>query len=236
LTTPTSTTTAPEAASAQRPTRQVVIDVVGEYVAELQKGYRNNTSTAVALLAQLRRGAGKLPHDVPELWGITGIERIHQQQALSEAEASRAETALFIAVTLYALHQQSRSEQDMHRRGVDLGAATRRLMLAVGDGIDEPIRRRFVRIGTATTVDTLAFRLREMVSLLRRESIPLDYAQLAGHLYEAQFPGGLAQVRARWGRSFHAYRPPAAKSKVPAGTGPSLTDTGDKTTTTEDTE
>jgi len=213
-----------------------MIDVVGEYVAELQKGYRNNTSTAVALLAQLRRGAGKLPHDVPELWGITGIERIHQQQALSEAEASRTETGLFVAVTLYAMHQQSRSEQDMHRRGVDLGAATRRLMLAVGDGIDEPIRRRFVRIGTAATVDTLAFRLREMVSLLRRESIPLDYAQLAGDLYDAQFPGGLAQVRARWGRSFHTYRPPASKSKDPAGAGPSLTDDGDKTTTIEDTE
>lgn len=139
-------------------------------------------------LAQLRRGAGKLPHEVPELWGLTGAERLYQDQTLTEAQAARAETASFLAVTLYALHQQSRPNQGMHSPGIELGAAVRRLMPP--DKIDEPIRRRFIRVGTAGSPDVLAYRLREIISLLRRDSIPLDYALLAERLYRAQTPEG----------------------------------------------
>ncbi|MEU6038636.1 type I-E CRISPR-associated protein Cse2/CasB [Actinomadura sp. NPDC047616] len=185
-------------------TAELVREVVGEFVTELQDGYLRDSSVAVARLAQLRRGAGKLPQDVPELWGLTGAERLYQDQALSEVQATRAETAAFLAVTLYALHQQSRTSQKMHVPGVDLGTAVRRLMPA--ERIDEPIRRRFVRVGTAGTAEVLAYRLREVISLLRRDSVPLDYALLAERLYHAQTPDGLARVRRQWGRSFHAYR------------------------------
>jgi CRISPR system Cascade subunit CasB len=39
---------------------------------------------------------------------------------------------------------------------------------------------------------------------LRGQPIPLDYAQLARQLYQAQSPGGMREVRQIWGRSFHA--------------------------------
>jgi CRISPR system Cascade subunit CasB len=197
-------TTAPSPPSIRRPIAEWVGDVTGAYVAELQNGYLADRSAAVAALAQLRRGAGKLPQDVPELWGVTGTERLFTDRDLSEREAERAEAALFLAVTLYALHQQSRPGQGMHRAGVELGEAVRRLMPA--GVIEETIRRRFVRVGGATTREALAYRLREIISLLRGESIPLDYARLASQLYQAQLPEGMRQVRQRWGRSFHAYR------------------------------
>ncbi|SDH02028.1 CRISPR system Cascade subunit CasB [Sinosporangium album] len=202
---------------------RLVGDVAGAFIAELQHGYLADRSPSVGALARLRRGAGKLPEDMPDLWGMTGTERLYADHSLPDREALRAEAALFLAVTLYALHQQSRSDRGMHRTGVDLGAAVRRLMPGA---IDEPIRRRFVRVGTAGTRETLAYRLREVVSLLRRESIPLDYALLARQLYQAQLPGGLRRVRQRWGRSFHAYRPDeggaeprpsTAQPRVPAG-------------------
>ncbi|WP_431901604.1 type I-E CRISPR-associated protein Cse2/CasB [Nonomuraea sp. bgisy101] len=188
---------------------QVVQTVAGDFIIDLQKGYLADQSWAVALLARLRRGAGKLPQDVPDLWGMTGTDRLYEHD-LSEADMVRAETALFVTVTLYALHQQSRTDKGMHRRNIELGEAVRRLMPR-GE-IDEPIRRRFVRVGTAGTRQTLAHRLREIVSLLRGESISLDYARLAGQLYQAQHPDGMRQVRQSWGRSFHAYRPPASSS------------------------
>ncbi|WP_131738863.1 type I-E CRISPR-associated protein Cse2/CasB [Actinomadura roseirufa] len=189
--------------------------VVGEFVSELQEGYLDSTSKAagrlaVGRLAQLRRGAGKLPQDVPELWGLTGVELILQDPSLSEAQAVKAEAAVFLAVTLFALHQQSRPNQGMHDPDVDLGEAVRRLM-PTGE-IDEPIRRRFVRVGTAGSLEVLAYRLREIVSLLRRDSIPLDYARLAQCLYHAHTPEGLARVRQQWGRSFHSYRPASGKA------------------------
>lgn len=216
MTAPTSQTT-PTPATKRGYVGDIVGDVAGEYITDLQRGYRNDVGSAVALLAQLRRGAGKLPADVPELWGLTGTDRLYQQQTLSETDASRAEAALFLALTLYALHQQSRTERDMHQPGAQFGASVRRLM---GEEVDEPIRRRFVRIGTASTLPTLAYRLREMVTLLRAESIPLDYAQLARQLHRAQLPGGLAEIRQAWGRGFHAYRPPATAPEPDASTTP----------------
>ncbi|WP_329087685.1 type I-E CRISPR-associated protein Cse2/CasB [Streptosporangium sp. NBC_01469] len=192
----------------------LVADAAGSYIAELQRGYLADRSSAVAALAQLRRGAGKLPEQVPQLWGMTGTEQLYADGKLSETDAERAEAAVFLAVTLYALHQQSRTGQGMHRAGVELGAAVRRLMPA--GALDEPIRRRFVRAGTAETRAALADRLRALISLLRKVSIPLDYALLARQLYQAQLPDGLRQVRQSWGRSFHAYRPQQSGAGSPA--------------------
>lgn len=197
----------------RRPIAEVVGEVAGAFIADLQRGYLADRSSAVAALAQLRRGAGKVPEDVPELWGVSGTEELLNRQDWSEREKARAEAAHFLAVTLYALHQQSRVNQGMHRRGAELGTAVRQLM--PGGDIDEPIRRRFVRLGTATTGDALADRLRGIVSLLRRESIPLDYDLLAGQLYQAQVPDGMREVRRRWGRSFHSYRPNVSPTDAP---------------------
>ncbi|GAA0966155.1 hypothetical protein GCM10009555_007320 [Acrocarpospora macrocephala] len=201
--------------TARRPIRDLVGEAAGGYVTELQQGYLKDQSGAVAALAQLRRGAGKLPQDVPDLWGMFGAERLHSEQTLSESDAIKAEAALFLAVTLYALHQQSRSEQRMHRPGVQLGEAVRRLMPE--GSIDDTIRRRFVRVGSASTREALAYRLREIISLLRRESIPLDYALLARQLYQAQIPGGMLLVRQNWGLSFHAYQADTSKAETPSG-------------------
>lgn len=223
------TSLTPAPATQRRYVGDVVADIAGAYITEQQRGYRNGVSSAVARLAQLRRGAGKLPADVPELWGITGTERLYEAEPRlesNEIDAYRAEAALFLALTLYASHQQSRSDRDMHRPGASFGAAVRRLM---GEEIDEPIRRRFVRIGTASTFAVLAERLRAMITLLRRESIPLDYAQLAAQLYRAQLPGGMPRVRDEWGRGFHAYRPTNQTETTPS---PSAT--GDETTATDE--
>ncbi|NRQ32967.1 type I-E CRISPR-associated protein Cse2/CasB [Nonomuraea sp. NN258] len=212
------TTASPsQTATAPRPVQDLVGEAASTYVSALQRGYRADTSAAVAALAQLRRGAGKLPEEVPELWGMAGTEQLYGEQSLSEREALKAEFALFSAITLYALHQQSKPGQDMHQTGTELGTAVRRLMPSAT--LDEPIRRRFVRLGTATTPKVLTERLREVVILLRNASIALDYGILSRQLYQAQDPDGMRQVRQRWGGSFHSYRPAAPRADAdPAAT------------------
>src|SRR5690606_4758821 len=113
--------------------------------------------------------------------------------------------AVHMAVTLYALHQQSQRTRRMHVPGIELGTAVRQLMPQ--NRIDEPVRMRFVRVGTAATPDLLVDRLREVVSLLRRGQIPLDYGLLAARLLRLQQRGGMREVRQIWGRSFDAGRP-----------------------------
>ncbi|MFD7862593.1 type I-E CRISPR-associated protein Cse2/CasB [Streptomyces sp. NPDC057682] len=206
MTTSTSTT-----ATALPTPRDRVEKLAGDRLRVYQEGYLADRPDAVAALARLRRGAGKKPEHVPDLWALVDISPLHTPpegaRALSESELERAENALHTSLTLWALHQQSRRDARMHQsnsRGMPrgLGAAVRRMMKP--DEIDEPLRKRLVRAGTAPDLPVLAQRLRDIVLLLRREQYPLDYALLAGQLYVWQWPDGPDRVRREWGRSFHA--------------------------------
>jgi CRISPR system Cascade subunit CasB len=234
MTSPVPTTTAPNTAPhlAQR-----VNTLTADLIVPLQQGFLRDQSYAVAALARLRRGAGKEFSKVPDLWGLTDTGSLHDRPdggwLPGEEELIRAEDAVHTALTLWALHQQSRGT-GMHRAGSrtsprGLGAAVRRLM-PPGD-IDQPVRKRFVRAGTAPDLSALAQRLRDIVVLLRGADIPLDYALLAEQLYRWQEPGGRDAVRRAWGRSFHSYRAPqdpkAESGGAPAASG-SITDPMDK--------
>lgn len=234
-------TTSPPAppAATLPPTRPGV--AVGEaaraHIARLQHGYCNDRPDAVAAVARIRRGAGKAANELPDLWGLIGTETLYEA-GLDEARLIRAEQAVHTAVTLWALHQQSQRTAPMHLPGgPGLGDAVRRLM---PDGeLDEAVRRRFVRAGTASTLDVLAQRLRDLVVLLRRAEIPLDYGLLAEQLYWWQSPAGRGAVHRAWGRGFHAHRPgsagdggetpqPAATGETPATSAHPATDDTDK--------
>ncbi|GGR04861.1 type I-E CRISPR-associated protein Cse2/CasB [Streptomyces pilosus] len=210
--------TSASAPPAAAPVHQRVAELTATLIGSWQEGYLNDRSQAVAALARLRRGAGREAGEMPDLWNLIDTDGLHTSAAgtrtLGEQELVCAENALHAALTLWAFHQQSRGAP-MHRRHTrerpgGLGAAVRRLMPA--DGVDEPVRKRLVRAGTAPDLVSLTQRLRDIVALLRREDIPLDYALLAGQLYLWQWPDGPAAVRRRWGRSFHEQRRPRPAS------------------------
>ena len=66
---------------------------------------QKNNSGGRARLARLRRGIGKAPGELPELWGefLNGLpeELFRKNEALKNAE-----WAIYISLTLFALHQQ----------------------------------------------------------------------------------------------------------------------------------
>ncbi|WNI16532.1 type I-E CRISPR-associated protein Cse2/CasB [Actinacidiphila sp. ITFR-21] len=201
-------------------------------IRRLQKGYRGDRPAAVSTLARLRRGAGRPAHAVPDLWGLTGTDELAEAMAELPEDSRdhidhvRAEEALHLVLTLWALHQQSHRDADMHVAGRGLGRAVRMLMNPRGAAAesgkgdsepDEPVRRRFVRAGTATTLEVLAVRLRDIVLLLRREDIALDYGLLADQLYRWQLPVARADVRRSWGRDFHLAGVVRDRSDEPGG-------------------
>ncbi|MEV5084141.1 type I-E CRISPR-associated protein Cse2/CasB [Streptomyces sp. NPDC056159] len=208
--------------------RERVTRLAAGRIAALQRGYLDDQSHAVAALARLRRGAGREAGQLPDLWALIDTGPLHETpdgaRPLSESELVRAEDALHVALTLYALHQQSRrtgmyqADRPDRRRGV--GAAVRRMMKP-GE-IDEAVHKRLVRAGTAPDLAVLAQRLRDIVVLLRREDIELDHALLAGQLYTWQWPGGADTVRREWGRSFHAWHD-KSKDGAPASAGSDTT-------------
>ncbi|MEU9271941.1 type I-E CRISPR-associated protein Cse2/CasB [Streptomyces sp. NPDC048251] len=218
-------------ATAAPTVRSRVTHLAAAQINKWQEGYLRDSPHDVAALARLRRGAGRDAADLPDLWTLVDTAPLHTHpdamRPLSEDELLRAENALHAALTLWALHQQSRSAR-MHRlhtrsRPKGLGAAVRRLMPQ--DTIDEPVRKRLVRAGTAPDLTALSQRLRDLIVLLRRADIPLDYGLLAGQLYTWQWPDGADTVRREWGHSFHARQEPADLSgHSPADNTPSIPD------------
>ena len=154
-------------------------------------------------LAELRRGVGKLPGEEPRLWGYL-LEDL-PERFLGDQGPSRGEWAVYIALTLFALHQQGRDpkKESMNQDGCSLGRAVRLLVEHEED--EQRIERRFFSVATAADMPELSHHMRMLIQLLRDRGIPLDYPLLAGDLYRYQFPALAPHVRLKWGRDF--YRP-----------------------------
>ena len=140
-----------------------------------------------AELAKLRRGIGHAPGELPELWG--GLLQGMPASFYGTNGPSHEEWAVYLALTLYALHQQSNDTVCVSQLGCTLGRAT------------------------AEEITEISHHLRGMIQLLRAakpDSIPLDYPQLAVDLYGlqcdapqlAQLP---ANIRLRWGQDLYRY-------------------------------
>ena len=165
----------------------------------------NKSRRARGELAALRRGVSRSPGELPEIWELT---RVEVPDGAGDAPTWE-EIAVHTAMTLYAVHQQSRTEP-MFRPGIGLGSAAHDL---VGRDEENPsARARFNALVTSTTVAELRHHLRGFVSLLRARGIALDHAMLADDIVGFQRPGGAKKVRLAWARQYYslpAETPPA---------------------------
>ena len=159
-----------------------------------------------AELARLRRGVGHQPGDLPELWGVLLQDMPEDFQGKNGP--SREEWAVYLALTLYAVHQQSQPDP-MNSTTYSLGQAVRQWAERSAPGQDwteSSILRRFNALATADTLPEIAQHLRGIVQLLRAAkggAIPLEYPQLAVDLYDLQFVEKAPRVHLRWGQALY---------------------------------
>ena len=171
----------------------------------------NKSRQARGELAALRRGVSRSPGELPEIWELT---RVEVPDGAGDAPTWE-EIAVHTAMTLYAVHQQSRTEP-MFRPGIGLGSAAHDL---VGRDEENPsARARFNALVTSTTVAELRHHLRGFVSLLRARGIALDHAMLADDVLRFQQPGGAKKVRLAWARQYYSLpaETPSATDADPA--------------------
>jgi CRISPR system Cascade subunit CasB len=160
----------------------------------------NGSQYSKAMLAKLRHCVGKEPESCPDVWDVL-LDGLEEGLLSSNGVLTFAEEAIFTALTLYAVHQQGKSEQ-MDRGTDSFGAAIRKLI--VPDGSNEAsLKRRFDAIITAKDAPELAYYARGMVQMLRSEDIPLEYGKFAEDLYGFHFPETKNRIRLRWGEDFY---------------------------------
>ncbi|NLA12112.1 MAG: type I-E CRISPR-associated protein Cse2/CasB [Firmicutes bacterium] len=170
----------------------------------------NGSPWSRAMLARLRRGIGKQPGELPELYEIY-LENMPERLYGRGGEPSYSEWAIYTALTLFALHQQGKNhdtpmsvgwDPESNELGNSLGGAIGALVSRDRDR-EPAIKRRFDAVVTAVVFTEFAYHARGMIQLLRAESIPLDYARFAEDLFWYQFDEYKNRVRLRWGEDYY---------------------------------
>lgn len=152
-------------------------------------------------LAQLRRGVGKKPGELPELWGM--IFKDLPEELMSKGnEPSFAEWAIYTALTLFAIHQQGNSESvNSDDSDARFGRAVRKLVH--DEDSEERIRFKLGVVALSDDMAELSYRMKTVIRLLNAENIKLNYVDLAADLYAFQFESMTDSVRLKWAQDFY---------------------------------
>lgn len=162
-------------------------------------------SAVRAIMAKLRRGIGKPPGSMPELWDVT-LNSLPEAITGKGGKPTYGEWAVHTTLTLFALHQQGKDikKRLMSQDGYSLGVAVRNLIQDEED--EKRIKRRFDAMATSDSMEEISHHLRGLIQLMKTKDIPLDYPELAEDLYRYQFPEARDSVRLQWGREFYRFR------------------------------
>lgn len=151
----------------------------------------------VGALAALRRGVGRGLEESPGSWPYV----------LEVAGSQRwREPAGHLALSLFALHQQSQAPGSMNRDGWGLGKAGRVLRSRRGasGASEQGVERRFRAALASDTIEALGVHLRGLVTLLRGAEVPLDYPRLYRDLCAWLWPARRERVCLAWARDYFA--------------------------------
>lgn len=189
----------------QRPLREVG-KLVDQRIKPLQSGYLAGTSTAQANMAELRRSVALSPGENPRIWQLTEYP-VHPG---TSDNPTREEWAVHLAMTLYAIHQQSRS-QPAYQRGDNFSQAVNRLAKATDR--EDTIWMRFTAILTSPSIHGIREHMQSIIGQLHSNSsfISVDYAALADDLNALQNPRLANSIRLKWERDYYRAIPTTTK-------------------------
>jgi len=157
------------------------------------------------ILANLRKGVGKEPGNIPEIFG-TILEAMPEDFYSKNGIPTKEEWACYTALTLFSWHQQGfdLKKQPMHiDDGNGFGIALRRLAESYDDvNAKNRVLKKLHVIISSTEITGFIYQLRNAITLLRGEGITLDYGLLAADIYDWQYPDMKNSIGLKWGQDF----------------------------------
>lgn len=152
---------------------------------------------AGATVAALLQGINSRAGDVPRMWP-------HYRAATNEGKSTSWFEAEHSALTLFGLHQQSKTRH-MHCNGAELGSAAKKLR-AHEKGNPDAVDTHMQAIASTSSASHLVGRLRGLVTLLKSIDQPLDYTRLHRDIANWHRPEQRARIRLRWGDQYYVWR------------------------------
>ena len=183
-------------------------DMIYNFVNEKINLLQTGSPWSKAMLAKLRRGVGKNPSDVPDIWDVTlnGFpEELTGFEGSGNFIANEAEMAVHVALTIFALHQQgNQTSVNLYNRSF---ATAIRNLINSDKSNENAIKRRFDAIITADTLLELSTHARGLVQLMKSsENTSFNYPLFAKDLYAFQYSDGQKRIRLQWGLDFYRVR------------------------------
>jgi len=175
-------------------------DLIFQYVDKRIQQLSKTGPWQTASLAKLRHGAGKPPGTTPEIWELT-LSELPLELASYMGSPSPSEWAIHLALTLFAIHQQGKSET-VFARDVSFGSAVSQL-ITPGRKNESGVKSRFDAVLTSRGVLEFAHHARGLVQLMRAGDVRMDYARFARDVYYYQLDDSQDRVRLRWGEDYY---------------------------------
>ncbi|MFQ3659692.1 MAG: type I-E CRISPR-associated protein Cse2/CasB [Anaerolineae bacterium] len=138
-----------------------------------------------AMLAALRRGLGMPPGEAPDMLPFV-VPFVNY--------SGWSETVAYVIASLFGLHPS-------HTPSGNMGAHVRRLAPNPKEDGNEAVERRFTALLRADAAD-LEYPLRQMISLLKSNDIPVNWHQLMSDVLQWNDPERRRNVVRRWASSF----------------------------------
>ncbi len=158
-------------------------------------------------LAKLRRGVGHRPEELPELYGLI-LKDMPDVFWNSNGKITKTEWSCYIALTLFAWHQQGRDlkTQCMHvsKKHESIGKAMRTMVTANKDSnAEDRMQKKLQILITSKDITEFAYHLKNIITLMRSEGIGINYSELAKDIYSFQYEDSRNQVSLKWGQDFY---------------------------------
>ncbi|MDT0189635.1 type I-E CRISPR-associated protein Cse2/CasB [Rothia terrae] len=175
---------------------------VSHKIQKLYSSYNAGNSSAKKQFSNLRRAVNQNPAKNPLAWQyvISSDEDStfpEKQEYRTGDTPTPTENAIYSALALYAVHQQS-EQRIMHASELTFGNAVGQLVVRRTSSI----KRRFDSLLQARTFESATYHARSLVQLLKQEEIPFDYGRFAADLAKLQNPRTRSGVITRWSRDF----------------------------------